>query len=51
MTESGQAMWTRIVNFSIDEGDEAPTLARRLARENGWTEAYAVRAIQQIPAC
>ena len=47
MTETEQALWKRIASFSVDEGDEALTFASRLARENRWTDAYAVRAIEE----
>ncbi len=47
MTDTEQVLWDRIASFSIDEGDEALTFPRRLARENGWTTAYANRAIEE----
>ena len=47
MTGTEQTLWNDIASFSVDEGDEALTFARRLARENGWTEAYATRAIEE----
>jgi len=36
-----------VLSFSIDRGDEALSFDRRLARENGWTLAYAGRVVQE----
>ena len=47
MTETEQALWDRIACFSVDEGGEELTFARRLARENSWTARYATRAMEE----
>jgi uncharacterized protein (TIGR04222 family) len=46
MTSEQADLWQRILDFSID-GPElgALTFARRLARENGWSDSQAERAI------
>ena len=45
MTDS--ALWQRISRFSFDEPDAAFRFSERLARENGWTESFAARAIAE----
>lgn len=40
-----QALWDRITAFAFSADDEQLTFAQRLARENGWTLAYAERVI------
>ncbi|WP_168565921.1 glycine-rich domain-containing protein [Crateriforma spongiae] len=40
-------LWGRIREFSFDHGDEQLTFAARLARENGWSQVFANRAIQE----
>jgi uncharacterized protein (TIGR04222 family) len=48
MTAKQTALWERIAAFDID-GDAAPALpfAARLARENGWSRAFADRAVRE----
>lgn len=47
MNETQQALYDRVSKFSFDEGDAELTFARRLARENGWTDGYTNRAIEE----
>ena len=47
MNESEQALYDRISQFSFDDGNVELTFARRLARENGWTQAYTARVIDE----
>ena len=47
MNEAEQALYDRILQFSFDEGNEALTFARRLARETGWTPNYTARVIDE----
>jgi uncharacterized protein (TIGR04222 family) len=47
MNAAQQALYRRIEQFQIDEPGVELTFARRLARENGWTLAYAHRVIGQ----
>lgn len=45
MTLSDPALWTRISAHPLDVPGAALPFSRRLARENGWTAAFAARAI------
>ena len=47
MTETEQKLWQRISRFMIDEGGETLTFVSRLVRENGWSDVYAARAIEE----
>lgn len=47
MNEDQRELWRKIENFSIDEGDEQLTFARRLARENGWQLPFADRVVEE----
>lgn len=47
MNDAQRELYARLVDFSFDEGGEELTFARRVARENGWTPAYAERAIEE----
>lgn len=47
MNEDQRELWRKIESFSIDEGDEQLTFARRLARENGWQLPFAERVVQE----
>lgn len=47
MTEQEKLLWQRIKNFQLDEPDVAFKFSDRLARENGWTIAYARRVIEE----
>jgi len=40
-------LFERIQNFRFDDGDTAFPFVSRLERENGWSVAYAVRAIAE----
>lgn len=37
----------RVLDFAIDEGAPVLTFERRLARENGWTAAFAARVVRE----
>jgi hypothetical protein len=45
MNEEQLNLWNDIKNFELDEPDISLSFTDRLARENGWTIEYAVRAI------
>jgi uncharacterized protein (TIGR04222 family) len=45
MNACQQALYLRLMQFEIDEPGVELTFAQRLARENGWTIAYAERVI------
>ena len=45
MTNTETALWSSLVNFQIDQPGTSFTFASRLARENGWSKAYAERVI------
>ncbi len=47
MSESQRALWARLEAFSLDEPGAALPFSRRLARENGWSPAYARRVIEE----
>lgn len=47
MNAAQQALWDRLVAFSVDEGTEQLSFAQRLARENGWSAEYAQRVIEE----
>lgn len=47
MTHEQQALWHRIRDFQIDVPDASYPFSSRLARENGWTPAYAARVIDE----
>ena len=40
-------LWTRIAAFDLDAVDAELPFSARLARDNGWSRAYAVRAIEE----
>jgi uncharacterized protein (TIGR04222 family) len=42
-----QQLWHRILVFSLDDPTSRLTFTRRLARENGWTNGYAVRVVAE----
>lgn len=46
-TPEAIGLWKRIEDFSVDVGDEQLTFCRRLARENGWGEAFAQRVFDE----
>jgi len=45
MNRSQQILLDRLLTFQIDQPGTKLTFARRLARENGWSLAYAERVI------
>ena len=47
MTHEQTALWHRIRDFQIDAPDASFPFSSRLARENGWTPAYAGRVIDE----
>jgi len=47
MTDSQIDLWTRLSEFSIDRGTVALPFHHRLARENGWSVAYAERVVEE----
>lgn len=47
MSESQRALWARLEVFSLDEPGATLPFSRRLARENGWSPAYARRVIDE----
>ena len=47
MNNTQSALWKKLASFSIDEGDEALTFEKRLARENDWPLPYAKRVIDE----
>ncbi|TND07799.1 MAG: hypothetical protein FD123_2950 [Bacteroidetes bacterium] len=47
MTSTDEALWNAIRNFEIDDPESALTFTDRLARENGWTLEYAIRAVEE----
>jgi len=48
MTPEQQALYDRIASFSLDDPDAPFPFSHKLAKENGWTLAYAQRAIANI---
>lgn len=49
MTTGGEAgeLWRRLLAFELDDPAANLTFSRRLARENGWSHAYALRVINE----
>ena len=47
MNEYQQSLYDRILDFTFEVGDEELTFSQRLARENGWTDDYTDRAIDE----
>lgn len=47
MTAPQQALWTRLALFHLDDPAVAFTFTDRLARENGWSKAYASRVVDE----
>ena len=45
MSDEQLKLWNAIKNFELDEPDISLNFTDRLARENGWTIDYSVRAI------
>jgi hypothetical protein len=46
-SQAERELLQRVTAFSFDEGKPAFPFAARLARDNGWTLAYAARAIEE----
>lgn len=46
-TPEAIGLWKRIEGFSVDVGHEQLTFCKRLARENGWSEAFARRVFEE----
>jgi len=40
-------LWNQISDFELDDNDSSTTFTDRLARENGWTHEFSVRAIHE----
>lgn len=47
MTEKQLNLWNKIKNFELDESEISLNFTDRLARENGWSIEYAIRAIYE----
>lgn len=47
MTTEQQTLWDKIKDFEFDELNSQLTFTDRLARENGWTIEYSIRAIHE----
>jgi len=47
MTPEQQLLWQRIRQYDLDEAAVAFPFSARLARENGWGWAFALRAIEE----
>ena len=47
MNEAQQTLYDPISQFTIGTGNEQLTFTGRLARDNGWTEAFAARVIDE----
>lgn len=47
MTEAEQTLWNKIGSFNLDDDNSSFTFTARLARENGWSGAYAIRVVEE----
>ncbi|MBP6311195.1 MAG: hypothetical protein KA408_02930 [Flavobacteriales bacterium] len=47
MTTDQQTLWDKIKDFELDEPTSSLTFTNRLARENGWTIEYSIRAVHE----
>ncbi|MFC6267839.1 glycine-rich domain-containing protein [Frigoriflavimonas asaccharolytica] len=45
MNETQKILWNKIKNFELDEVDSSLSFTDRLARENGWSVEFSVRAV------
>ncbi|MBS1506539.1 MAG: hypothetical protein JSS79_07835 [Bacteroidetes bacterium] len=45
MNKKVQPLWKDILDFELDDSNAPLTFTDRLARENGWTHEFAVRAV------
>jgi hypothetical protein len=47
MTIEQEALWTKLNNLELDEPAASFSFSDRLARENGWTFSFAIRAVEE----
>lgn len=47
MSPSESSLWHKVREFSLDKPGESFLFSDRLARENGWSKTYALRAIEE----
>lgn len=47
MNEAERHLWIAIKEFELDDETSSLTFSDRLARENGWTKEFALRAIEE----
>lgn len=47
MQPAHAALWQKIQNFELDDPAAAMSFTDRLARENGWSLAYSLRAVEE----
>jgi uncharacterized protein (TIGR04222 family) len=47
MSQAHQALWTKISNFTFDDGTAVNSFAKKLAAEQGWTPEFTQRAIEE----
>lgn len=47
MTTDQVTLWDKIKDFELDEPTSSLTFTNRLARENGWTIEYSIRAVHE----
>ncbi len=47
MTDAQAALWQKIENFALDDPDAIFSFTDRLARENGWSLSYSLRAVAE----
>ena len=47
MRTDQQTLWDKIKDFELDEPTSSLTFTNRLARENGWTIEYSIRAVHE----
>ncbi len=47
MTENQKLLWSKIQDIELDDIDSDFNFTNRLARENGWTTEFSLRAIEE----
>lgn len=47
MTDHENQIWEKVNNFEIDDASAAMTFTDRLARDNGWSLVFALRAVEE----
>jgi hypothetical protein len=47
MKEAEKQLWTAINAFELDDDSSSLTFSDRLAKENGWSKEFALRAIEE----